>query len=163
MRVLGIDPGSSGAVALLESRPDGPPLLIAAEEVPFLTIRKGKRNTTVINPGALATTIREWQIDAAWMELVGAMPKQGVASMFAFGRSVGQVEGILATLGVTVSYIAPPVWKLAIGIKAGSTKDASRAKASQLWPGKAGLFARAKDDGRAEAALIAAAGLKAFG
>jgi crossover junction endodeoxyribonuclease RuvC len=39
-------------------------------------------------------------------------------------------------------------------------KDAARSEAIHRWPAKAGLFARVKDDGRAEAALIAVAGLQ---
>jgi crossover junction endodeoxyribonuclease RuvC len=38
-------------------------------------------------------------------------------------------------------------------------KDAARGAAIARWPAKAALFARVKDDGRAEAALIALAGL----
>jgi hypothetical protein len=34
-------------------------------------------------------------------------------------------------------------------------KDASRMRAMELFPSKAELFKRAKDDGRADAALIA--------
>jgi crossover junction endodeoxyribonuclease RuvC len=50
----------------------------------------------------------------------------------------------------------------AVGLPPGreGVKDAARSEAIRCWPGKAGLFARVKDDGRAEAALIAVAGLK---
>ena len=40
-----------------------------------------------------------------------------------------------------------------------STLDAARAKAIARWPAHANLFARVKDDGRAEAALIGLAGI----
>jgi crossover junction endodeoxyribonuclease RuvC len=60
-----------------------------------------------------------------------------------------------------VTFLTPPVWKRAIGIPPGKdgAKDAARSEAIRRWPGQAGLFARVKDDGRAEAALIAVAGL----
>jgi len=38
-------------------------------------------------------------------------------------------------------------------------KDAARSEAIRRWPTKGALFARVRDDGRAEAALIAVAGL----
>jgi crossover junction endodeoxyribonuclease RuvC len=60
-----------------------------------------------------------------------------------------------------VAFITPPVWKRAIGIPPGKegAKVAARSEAIRRWPSQAGLFARVKDDGRAEAALIAIAGM----
>jgi crossover junction endodeoxyribonuclease RuvC len=80
---------------------------------------------------------------------------------FAFGRSRGIVEGVLAAAGIPATFIAPAAWKRAIGIQPGreGAKDAARAEALRRWPSHASLFARVKDDGRAEAALIGVAGL----
>jgi crossover junction endodeoxyribonuclease RuvC len=64
----------------------------------------------------------------------------------------------LAACGVPTSFFTPACWKRAVGLSLDS-KDAARAEAIRRWPGKAAIFARVKDDGRAEAALIAAAGL----
>jgi len=60
-----------------------------------------------------------------------------------------------------VAFLTPPVWKRAVGIPPGKdgAKDAARSEAIRRWPGQAALFARVKDDGRAESALIAVAGL----
>jgi crossover junction endodeoxyribonuclease RuvC len=60
-----------------------------------------------------------------------------------------------------VAFLTPPSWKRAVGIPPGKdgTKDAARSEAIRRWPHKAELFARVRDDGRAEAALIAVAGL----
>jgi crossover junction endodeoxyribonuclease RuvC len=97
----------------------------------------------------------------AYVELVGARPGEGAVGAFAFGRSRGVVEGVLGALGVPVTFIAPTSWKRAVGLPAGrdGAKDAARSEAIRRWPDQAGLFARVKDDGRAEAALIAVAGL----
>jgi hypothetical protein len=70
----------------------------------------------------------------------------------------GIVEGVLAACGVPAVHIAPAAWKRAVGLSLAS-KDAARSEALRRWPGHAALFARVKDDGRAEAALIAVAGL----
>jgi len=67
----------------------------------------------------------------------------------------------MAALGVPVTFIAPAAWKRQVGIKPGKegAKDAARSEAIRRWPAQAALFARAKDEGRAEAALIGAAGI----
>ena len=72
----------------------------------------------------------------------------------------GCVEGVLAACGLSVAFLTPPAWKRAVGIKPGpdGAKDAARSEAIRRWPAKAALFACSKDDGRAEAALIAVAG-----
>jgi crossover junction endodeoxyribonuclease RuvC len=75
-----------------------------------------------------------------------------------FGRSRGVVEGILGACGVTASLITPAAWKRTVGLSVAS-KDAARSEAIRRWPNHAALFARTKDDGRAEASLIGVAGL----
>ena len=71
------------------------------------------------------------------------------------------VEGVCAAAGLSVAFLTPPVWKRGVGIPPGrdGAKDAARSEAIRRWRDKAGLFARVRDDGRAEAALIAVAGL----
>jgi hypothetical protein len=79
----------------------------------------------------------------------------------AFGRCRGLVEGVLASLAIPAIFITSPAWKRVVGIAPGrnGAKDAARSEAIRRWPAKASLFARVKDDGRAESALIALAGL----
>ena len=98
----------------------------------------------------------------AFVELVGPRPGEGAVQGFAFGRTRGVIEGVLAAAGVPVRFLTPPTWKRAVGVPPGKdgTKDAARSEAIRRFPDKAALFARVKDDGRAEAALIAVAGLK---
>jgi crossover junction endodeoxyribonuclease RuvC len=82
----------------------------------------------------------------------------GAVGAFSFGRSRGVVEGVLGAAGIACSFIAPASWKRAVGLSLAS-KDAARSEAIRRWPNHAELFARVKDDGRAEAALIAVAGM----
>ncbi|MGE5548417.1 MAG: hypothetical protein ACM33T_16045 [Solirubrobacterales bacterium] len=89
----------------------------------------------------------------AFVEAVGAMPGQGVSSVFAFGKVFGLVLGILAANFIPHTLVPPQRWKRTLGVPA--DKDGARARASQLLPAHAGLWCRAKDDGRAEAALLA--------
>jgi crossover junction endodeoxyribonuclease RuvC len=89
----------------------------------------------------------------ALIEKVHAMPGQGVSSMFSFGRAAGIVEGVLAGLSVPFELIPPATWIKSMRTFGG--KDGSRQRAQELFPDYAHLFARKKDDGRAEAALLA--------
>jgi crossover junction endodeoxyribonuclease RuvC len=76
-------------------------------------------------------------------------------------RARGVIEGVMAALGLRVAFLTPPPWKRTVGIPPGrdGAKDAARSEAIRRWPNQAGFFARVRDDGRAESALIAVAGL----
>lgn len=86
------------------------------------------------------------------MERVGAMPGNGVSSMFAFGMAAGIVQGVLGALMIPMTLITPAQWKVALRVPA--DKGGARARASQLIPKGAHRWPLAKHDGRAEAALI---------
>lgn len=152
--ILGIDPGLSGALTYL----DGPSIRVY--DLPVLQLARGgkaKREPDFIE---LARVIQsELRPDVAVVEQVGAMPGQGVSSMFAFGKTFGGILGALAAFNIRTEMVPPQTWKRWHRIKADSGKDASRAIAKNLFPTQAGLFARVKDDGRAESALIAWWGL----
>lgn len=148
--ILGVDPGLSGACALYSTESNG---LLEVFDMP--TIDAGAGSKRVLDESTLA-----WRIDAfakrikhAYVERVGAMPGQGVTSMFSFGTSYGIVRGVIAANFIPITLVAPAKWKKALGVPA--EKDGARARASQLMPASSPLWARAKDDGRAEAALIA--------
>lgn len=146
--VLGIDPGLSGAIAAY----DGAGLRV--QDVP--TLKASSRGREVDWP-ALADTVKGmcmWDVPShVFIERVGAMPGQGVSSMFKFGFVAGGLRGLIAAYERPVTYVTPVAWKRALGVQKG--KDASRARASELIPSGAHYWQRVKDDGRAEAALIA--------
>ncbi len=129
-RTLGIDIGVQGAVAIL----DQSGAAVEIHDMP--TLLDGPKGRRAVN----------------------ARPGEGPTGAFAFGRARGVIEGILAAAGIPVTFISPPTWKRAAGLTLAS-KDASRAEAIRRWPNHAALFARRKDDGRAEACLIGVAGL----
>ena len=135
--IIAIDPGKSGAVAFLNDAgkfwrvidmPDAPILLV--EELRLMA----QPNRRVI------------------LEHVGAMPGQGVTSMFNFGVSFGITQGVIAALGLPMELVRPNVWKKAMGLS--RDKEASRLKALQLFPEAAEVLKRKKDEGRAEALLL---------
>lgn len=147
MRVIGVDPGCYGAIAVL----DGPALRV--EDMPILKVRRGKTDKAEVDGYALAAVLRDMAADVAAVEQVMGMTGQSASASFNFGRAAGAVEYTLKALGVRVELVAPSAWKRAMKLKQG--KDDARAMAMRLWPAQAGLFARKKDDGRAEAALLA--------
>ena len=157
--ILGIDIGVAGAIALLTDAGD----LLDIFDMP--TLDDGPKGRRAVNGPLLAELIAKTHAKHAYVELVGSRPGEGSVGAFAFGRSRGVVEGVLAALSIPVTLIAPPSWKRAVGLPVGKekAKDASRSEAVRRWPQHALLFKRQKDDGRAEAALIAIGGLKRFG
>lgn len=149
MMTLGIDPGLSGAIAILERD-----RLIQVFDMPTVRIEVNGKAKRRISPEMLVSELGMYRdsLRFACVEKVNAMPGQGVSSMFAFGEAFGIIKGVMAGLGVPC-FLAPPAqWRRGVGLKQG--KDASRALAAQIWPAQAGEFSRVKDDGRAEAALI---------
>ncbi len=152
LRVLGIDIGAAGALALITASGD----LLEIADMPIL--RDGPKNRATVNGPLLAEIVYRWRATEAFVEHVSARPGEGPVGAFAFGRSRGVIEGVLAACGVPCKFITPPAWKRVVGLTLAS-KDAARSEAIRRWPGHAALFRRVKDDGRAEAALIAIAGL----
>lgn len=155
MIVIGLDPGVMGAIAVIE---DGH--LVSVVDMP--TLGDGPKGRRRVNASLVAAAIPAG-VHQAYVEEVGVRPGEGAVGAFSFGRGCGVLEGVLAALGVPYSFIAPAAWKRLIGISAGAAKDASRSLAIRTWPFEAKQFARVKDDGRAEAALIALAGIKRSG
>ena len=149
MRILGIDPGLSGAFVILEN---GTPIEWGL--MPTMAEGKNKR----VNGAALASLWRFAYIDIAFLEQVGAMPGQGVSSMFTFGHATGTVRGVLGALEIPVRLVHPAEWKKHIGLT-GKDKDAARSLAIQLWPEWRVLDKKGEGQALADAALIARYGL----
>jgi crossover junction endodeoxyribonuclease RuvC len=147
--ILAIDPGAKGALAFFNPATGALELV----DTPTVEVKRGAKTKNEISAQMLAGIIRARSPSEAVVEKVGAMPGQGVSSMFQFGRGVGMIEGVLAALEVPVTYVAPQKWQRDVGARAG--KDGNRQRAAELFPAYAQSFARAKDDGRADAALMA--------
>jgi crossover junction endodeoxyribonuclease RuvC len=145
VRIVGIDPGASGAIVLLVD--DQP---VEWMEMPTMKVGSATR----VNASALASFLGECEPTSVLVEQVGAMPGQGVSSMFNFGHSCGTVMGVLGAMGIPHSLVTPQAWKKAAGL-IGTDKDAARARAIQLWPAWRDLDKKGKGQALADAALIA--------
>lgn len=154
MRLVGIDPGLSGAVAIVElGLAYGAGMMgVAVHDLPVTARQTGKG--LEVNARMLAALLHSLGPSHAVIERQGPMPKQGVTSVYSLGRTAGLIEGVLAMHGAAVDWVRPLEWKRAYGLT-GKPKDASRSKALELFPGLAAQLTRKRDHGRAEALLIA--------
>lgn len=149
---LGIDPGQTGAIAVLAGD-----TLSKFVDMPVLPRAAGGMH---VDPVTLAAALRGVFTEHsgayvfAVLEEVGAMPKQGVSSTFRFGESYGVIRGVLGALGIPFMQVRPERWKKYLGL-AGKEKDVARTVAIQRHPEAAEMLQRKKDVGRADALLIA--------
>lgn len=144
MIVYGIDPGLNGAIARFDLN-EG---LLEVFDMPIMEVNKKKQ----VSPQLVANILNQ-QDAPVFIEKVGAMPGQGVSSMFNFGKSYGILLGVAAGLQLPTTLVLPNEWQRALKCQKG--KDGNRQRACELFPAYSQLFARKKDDGRADAALLA--------
>jgi hypothetical protein len=147
VRVLGVDPGGSGALALLLEGG----VLIA--DMPVFLVKRGKSAKAELDTHTLIATLKNWDPNVCYFEQVGGIPGQSASAAFNFGRIAGACEAIVKASGARFVFVTPAVWKKAMQVS--GSKDEARAKATNLFPAQAAEFRRKKDDGRAEAALLA--------
>jgi len=155
MIIAGIDPGKSGALAILH--PDR-----SAEffDVPMVKIKGKAKPAWNLWAEMWYFALDQASVDMVVIEDIAARPGQGVTSMFTFGRSLGFAHGIVMSVtSCPVHFVTPSVWKGKLGLLK-SDKGASREKCRSLYPQTSKDIGRVKDDGRAEAALLAHYGRK---
>jgi hypothetical protein len=139
VKILGADPGKSGALALWD---DG--VITAVHDMPIAG--------NAVDADELYRIVSTMGAEFAIVEQTGARPGQGTASMYSFGLATGTLKAIIAACRIPSASVAPTKWKKYFGL--GPGKEQARAKAIALWPGT-GFFSRRKDHNRAEAALLA--------
>ena len=118
MIVYGIDPGLSGAIARFDLT-EG---FLEIHDMPIMEVNKKKS----VSPQLVADILRQ-QHAPVYIEKVGAMPGQGVSSMFSFGRSYGVLLGCAAGLQMPTTVITPVEWQRALKCQKG--KDGNRQRA----------------------------------
>ena len=151
MKIIGIDPGLSGAIAVLENNK-----VLNIFDIPVMS--EGKKNKRQLNSALLVNLLKENIIDnedvAIVVEQVNAMPGQGVTSMFNFGQTFGAIKGICAALGLPIFFVRPAKWKKHFEL-INSSKDASRTKVIEMYPYIAEKLSKKKDVNKSDAILIA--------
>lgn len=155
--VVGVDPGLSGALFFLDL--DRRPAYGTAIDIPVHLLTRGGKTKREIDVAGLALLLSRPLLHA-FVETVNAMPGQGVTSMFAFGRALGTVLGVLGALEIPTTMVSPAQWKRSLALSKG--KGAARSRASQLLPHCAFQWPLAGHHDRAEAALLALYGSQQF-
>ena len=123
--------------------------------MPTLKTVKGKTATDRRELGRILSPIRADGRNVSMLEDVSYYPHDGKDRIWQFGMHRGHIEMAVDGLGYETYTVTPPVWKKYFRMATGADKEASRALAMARFPHHADLFRRVKDDGRAEAALIA--------
>lgn len=151
MNIIGIDPGLSGAIALISSTGKYMEVYDVVTEVKG----KGKIKNQI---EALETfkiltymKLRSSSKAKILIEKVSSMPGQGVASVFSLGDSYGSLRALSTCCYLPVETVLPAKWKK--HFKLTSDKDKSLKLARELFP--EAPLSRKKDIDRAEALLIA--------
>ena len=151
MRIIGIDPGLSGAIAILDGLK-----IFDMFDMPIMS--EGKKNKNQLNSAQLVNIINKHVLRKentfVIVEQVSAMPGQGVTSMFNFGQTFGSIKGICAALGLPIFYVRPAKWKKHFEL-INSSKDASRTKVIEMYPSISSRLTKKKDVNKADAILIA--------
>ena len=151
MKIIGIDPGLSGAIAILENKN-----VLKLFDMPVMA--EGKKNKKQLNSAQLVNIIKK-NINksddvAVVVEQVNAMPGQGVTSMFNFGQTFGAIKGVCAALNLPIFFIRPSKWKKHFEL-INSSKDSSRTKVIEMYPSLSNQLSKKKDVNKSDAILIA--------
>jgi crossover junction endodeoxyribonuclease RuvC len=154
---LGVDPGVNGAIALIGDEGD----LFNILDIP--TKKTGLGNLIATD------RLREWLTGradylfndgdtiAVYLEQPLLLGRNSGQGNLVIGMNYGILWQALIDCTGTIPVVFPPAgWVRVLDLPYGKT--ARRDRACQLWPGRAGWFRRVKDDGRADAALIAHVG-----
>lgn len=138
MVYIGCDPGKSGALAVIW--PD--------ERVDVVTFGEDEyRDMLKSVDGNKAKCC---------LERVGAMPKQGVNSMFHFGENYGFIQGLLTAYSIPYELVTSNKWKKEFQVT--GDKNSSIAVCKRLFPGvplRRTDRCKKEHDGMAEALLMA--------
>ena len=151
MKIVGIDPGLSGAIAILKENK-----VLGIFDMPVMA--EGKKNKKQLNSAQLVNILQENIQDkeetAVVVEQVNAMPGQGVTSMFNFGQTFGAIKGVCAALELPIFFVRPSKWKKHFEL-INSSKDSSRTKVIEMYPSLSNQLSKKKDVNKSDAILIA--------
>lgn len=163
--IIGIDVGAKGAIAFMD-RASGDVLDVV--DMPTDEVQIGASKTRLrVSDWRLLQILKGGAGAHAFIEIPAARPifmrnkeigtvekrSPGAAGMLSFGMSYGITRCACTASGIILDEVQPGVWKRVLRVPA--AKDDARRIAIQLYPTWAQTFARKKDDGRAEATLIA--------
>lgn len=122
---IGIDPGKSGGIAVIDSTSIYvTPMIFDGKMIDF-----GKMAQWI----KIHSMLKEYGVLAV-IEKVGAMPKQGVVSMFNFGVSTGGMLGVLGALEIPTMQVTPQTWKKFTLANTDKSKEAAITFCTMRYP-----------------------------
>ena len=139
---VGIDPGSTGAIAFL------------GENEEFLAIIDYPGSSSEL--WMVLQDLKAIQVNLAILEQVHSMPKQGVATTFKFGTNFGIWQMACSAMEWPTELITPQRWRkiLDSSVPLKPEKEDLRQYALRKWPEASNYLKRKKDHGRAEAMIM---------
>jgi len=126
MIYIGIDPGASGAIAVIDTKPTP-----GLPSVSLCRLSETEQEVAAFLDERYKDTAETF----ALIERVHSMPKQGVASSFKFGQSYGFLRGLLAAYDIPFEEVNPAKWQGALSCRTKGDKNVTKQKAGQLFPG----------------------------
>lgn len=155
-RIAWFDPGMTGAIALIDTKTKH----AEVHDMPIMSLYSRKTP----NPYVLGELLEELKPDVVGIEWVVPMPRKrgpngkiyntGMASTGDFMYGAGALFGLAAALKFETTFVTPAEWKRFFKLL-GKTKEASRSLALRKFPKLSSMLKRKKDEGRAEALLMA--------
>jgi len=116
MTIIGIDVGKEGGIFIKKKTG-------VYEMYPMPT------NESIVDSISLVKILAPYKDESICiMEKLAARPNQGVSSMFTFGRSFGNIEGVLSALKIPYQLVAPQTWckEMHAGVEVITKKDGKR-------------------------------------
>ncbi len=140
---IGVDPGFKGALACFWHKGN-----IDVVDMPIV-----KATKTELDETAIVAFFEKYKPDMVVIEKSQTMPKQGISSSGRYMEGYGRIRGICAGMKIPYTLVHPKTWKKLIMFDMGKSKNESIVKVGQLFP--AIDLPRKKDDGKADAILLA--------
>ncbi len=156
MLLAGIDPGKKGAVVIVYYNEITGEVEI--EDIADMQLVK-EASKEILNLKWLTDLLFAHTPDKIFLEKVSPSPSSGSAVSFDFGKMAGMIKGLIWGIGMDLEEITPQKWKSFHGLIK-KDKSASRERVLKYFPKKKDFFYLVKHTDRAEAALIALAGIR---
>lgn len=121
MFFIGIDPGVSGGVAVID-------------EIGLVIYTAPMPSTPRDLIDLLSPYVDVGHKVRALVERVSSSPQMGVVSAFTFGKGFGRIETALAAVRIPYDEAAPAKWQSAMGCRSGGDKNITKRRAQSLFP-----------------------------
>lgn len=118
---IGIDPGKSGGIAVIEETSSG--VLVTSQKLDG-------------TEADVSSFLDSFAIRSRFclIEKVSSSPQMGVCSAFTFGKSFGFLIGLLTAHKIPFEFVTPQRWQKAMGCLTGGDKNVSKSAAQRLFP-----------------------------